>query len=86
MAPQNMPQASASKVPLWRQPAFRAALFQILLVLGILAFGYYLLNNTLQNFQGFGDNFWANAIAGQDQQGRIAHDMFLAQYDKSGMA
>jgi len=51
MAPQNMPQASASKVPLWRQPAFRAALFQILLVLGILAFGYYLLNNTLQNME-----------------------------------
>jgi len=51
MAPQNMPQTSASKVPLWRQPAFRAALFQILLVLGILAFGYYLLNNTLQNME-----------------------------------
>jgi general L-amino acid transport system permease protein len=51
MAPQNMPQTSASKVPLWRQPAFRAALFQILLVLGILAFGYFLLSNTLQNME-----------------------------------
>jgi len=51
MAPQNMPQSSASKVPLWRQPAFRAALFQILLVLGILAFGYYLLTNTLTNME-----------------------------------
>lgn len=46
-----MPQTTASKAPLWRQPAFRAALFQILLVLGILAFGYYLLNNTLQNME-----------------------------------
>ena len=51
MAPQNMPPTSASKVPLWRQPAFRAALFQILLVLGILAFGYYLLSNTLHNME-----------------------------------
>ncbi len=51
MAPQNMPQTSASRVPLWRQPAFRAALFQILLVLGILALGYYLLSNTLQNME-----------------------------------
>lgn len=51
MAPQNMPQTPASKVPLWRQPAFRAALFQILLVLGILALGYYLLSNTLQNME-----------------------------------
>jgi general L-amino acid transport system permease protein len=51
MAPQNMPTSTASKVPLWRQPAFRAALFQILLVLGILAFGYYLLSNTLTNME-----------------------------------
>ncbi|MBT8428684.1 MAG: amino acid ABC transporter permease [Gammaproteobacteria bacterium] len=46
-----MPTPTASKAPLWRQPAFRAALFQILLVLGILAFGYYLLNNTLTNME-----------------------------------
>jgi general L-amino acid transport system permease protein len=51
MAPQNMPQTSASKVPLWRQPAVRALLFQILLVLGILAVGYYLLSNTLTNME-----------------------------------
>ncbi len=51
MPPQNMPQTSASKVPLWRQPAVRAILFQILLVLGILAFGYYLLSNTLTNME-----------------------------------
>jgi general L-amino acid transport system permease protein len=46
-----MPQTQLTKAPLWRQPAFRAALFQILLVLGILAFGYYLLSNTLQNME-----------------------------------
>jgi len=51
MAPQNMPPTSASKVPLWRKPVFRATLFQILLVLGILAFGYYLLSNTLTNME-----------------------------------
>ena len=51
MAPQNMPTSTASKVPLWRQPALRAALFQILLVLGILALGYYLLTNTLTNME-----------------------------------
>lgn len=51
MPPQNMPQTSASKVPLWRQPVFRATVFQILLVLGILLFGYYLLSNTLQNME-----------------------------------
>lgn len=36
---------------MWRQPAFRAIVFQVLLVLGILAFGNFLLSNTLQNMQ-----------------------------------
>lgn len=40
---------TARKTVLWRQPAFRALVFQIVLVLAIAAFGYYLLNNTLQN-------------------------------------
>ena len=42
---------STSRVPLWRQPAVRAIVFQTLLVLGILAFGYFLLSNTLQNME-----------------------------------
>jgi general L-amino acid transport system permease protein len=51
MAAEQSPQSSTSKVPLWRQPAFRATVFQVLLVLGILAFGNYLLSNTLQNME-----------------------------------
>ncbi len=43
--------SSATRVPLWRLPAFRAIVFQVLLVAGILAFGYYLLSNTLQNME-----------------------------------
>ncbi len=38
-------------MPWWRSPAVRAIVFQTLLVLGILAVGYYLLSNTLQNMQ-----------------------------------
>ncbi|MCB1800876.1 MAG: amino acid ABC transporter permease [Gammaproteobacteria bacterium] len=42
-------QSTARKAVLWRQPAFRALVFQVVLVLAIAAFGYYLLSNTLQN-------------------------------------
>ena len=51
MSAEQSTRSSASKVPLWRLPAFRAIVFQVLLVLGILAFGYYLLSNTLQNME-----------------------------------
>jgi len=51
MATEHAPQATTSKPPLWRQPAFRAVVFQVLLVLGILAFGNYLLSNTLHNME-----------------------------------
>ena len=51
MPAEQSTRSSASKVPLWRLPAFRAIVFQVLLVLGILAFGYYLLSNTLQNME-----------------------------------
>ncbi len=51
MATEHAPQATTSKPPLWRQPAFRAVVFQVLLVLGILAFGNYLLSNTLYNME-----------------------------------
>jgi general L-amino acid transport system permease protein len=54
MSPENSTSSSKSKTPLWRLPAFRAAAFQILLVLGILAFGYYLFSNTLQNMESRG--------------------------------
>ena len=39
------------KAALWRRPAFRAVVFQILLVLGLVSFGYYLFNNTLTNLE-----------------------------------
>ena len=54
MSSDNSTSSSTSKTPLWRLPAFRAAVFQILLVLGILGFGYYLFSNTLQNMESRG--------------------------------
>ncbi len=54
MSPENSTSSLKSKTPLWRLPAFRAAAFQILLVLGILAFGYYMFSNTLQNMESRG--------------------------------
>jgi general L-amino acid transport system permease protein len=44
-------QRSVHKVPWWRNPAVRGLVFQILLVLGLVAFGYYLVNNTLNNME-----------------------------------
>ena len=44
-------QSSVKKVPLWRNPAFRGLVFQVLLVLGLIAFGIYLVNNTLHNME-----------------------------------
>ena len=71
-------QAAATKVSLWRLPAFRAAVFQTLLVVAIGAFGYYLLNNTLQNMEqrgittGFG--FLSNAAGFGILQSLIPYD------------
>lgn len=71
-------QAVATKVALWRLPAFRAAVFQALLVVAIGAFGYYLLNNTLQNMEqrgittGFG--FLSNAAGFGILQSLIPYD------------
>jgi general L-amino acid transport system permease protein len=45
------PQTSVSKVPLWRNPVFRGLIFQIALVLALIAFGLYLVNNTLHNME-----------------------------------
>lgn len=50
MPSDNVSQTSA-KVPLWRQPVFRATIFQIALVVALIAFGHYLLSNTLQNME-----------------------------------
>lgn len=51
MADENTTKGTAHSIPWWRSPAARAIVFQLLLVAGILAFGYYLLNNTLQNME-----------------------------------
>ncbi|MCB1775388.1 MAG: amino acid ABC transporter permease [Gammaproteobacteria bacterium] len=51
MPSDDLTQSPRSKVPLWRQPVFRGLMFQVLLVLGIVAFGYYLFSNTLQNME-----------------------------------
>jgi len=78
MAAEQSSQSSTSKTPLWRQPAFRAIVFQVLLVLGILAFGNYLLSNTLYNMEqrgittGFG--FLDNAAGFGILQSLIPYD------------
>ncbi len=51
MPPDNLTAPDVQKVPWWRSPAIRALLFQLFLVCGILAFGYYIFNNTLQNME-----------------------------------
>ena len=51
MPSDNLTDPDAHKVPWWRSPAIRALLFQLFLVCGILAFGYYIFNNTLQNME-----------------------------------
>ena len=71
-------QTAATKVALWRLPAFRAAVFQAVLVAAIGAFGYYLFNNTLQNMEqrgittGFG--FLSNAAGFGILQSLIPYD------------
>jgi general L-amino acid transport system permease protein len=42
---------SRPTVPMWRNPAIRALMFQVALVIGIVAFGFYLMNNTLHNME-----------------------------------
>jgi len=51
MPSDNAKTLSQKKVPLWRQPAVRSITFQVLLVLCIVAFGNFLLSNTLQNME-----------------------------------
>jgi general L-amino acid transport system permease protein len=49
--PSSPTERNLAKVPLWRQPLFRAIVVQALLVLGLVAFGWYLLSNTLSNME-----------------------------------
>jgi len=51
MPDQNRNEGSTPGIPWWRSPTARALVFQLLLVAGILAFGYYLLDNTLRNME-----------------------------------
>ncbi|MCP3663487.1 MAG: amino acid ABC transporter permease [Gammaproteobacteria bacterium] len=51
MAAEQTPKTAPAKAALWYRPAFRATLFQILLVTGILAFAYYIFQNTLHNLE-----------------------------------
>jgi general L-amino acid transport system permease protein len=38
-------------VRLWRDPAWRAVFFQVLLILGVIALGAWIINNTLNNLE-----------------------------------
>jgi general L-amino acid transport system permease protein len=40
-----------SKPPVWNDPRIRALVFQIVIVVAVSAFGYYLFDNTLTNLQ-----------------------------------
>lgn len=78
MFPDNSSQASGRKVPLWRQPAFRALVFQVMLVLGVIGIGYYLFSNTLQNMEQrgitTGFDFLSNEAGFGILQSLIAYD------------
>jgi len=43
--------SDSAKIPLWRHPGTRSVVFQVGLVLALLAFGEFLLSNTLQNME-----------------------------------
>ncbi len=77
MPSDNLSQSS-SKVPLWRQPVFRATVFQIILVVALIAVGHYLLSNTLQNMQQrgitTGFDFLSNEAGFGILQSLIAYD------------
>jgi general L-amino acid transport system permease protein len=78
MFPDSSSQASGRKVPLWRQPAFRALVFQVMLVLGVIGIGYYLFSNTLQNMEQrgitTGFDFLSNEAGFGILQSLIAYD------------
>jgi len=42
------------KPPIWNDPHYRALFFQIVLIIGLVAFLYYIVNNTLSNMEARG--------------------------------
>jgi general L-amino acid transport system permease protein len=51
MAAEQQVKSPPAKAALWRRPVFRSTLFQTLLVLALVSFGYFLFNNTLHNLE-----------------------------------
>jgi general L-amino acid transport system permease protein len=51
MAAEQRVKSPPAKAAFWRRPVFRSALFQTLLVLALVYFGYFLFNNTLHNLE-----------------------------------
>jgi len=49
MTQNSSSQSTPDKVAFWRTPGFRSILFQTLLVVGVISFGAFLVNNTLAN-------------------------------------
>ena len=65
MAVKRQPNDAPAKAAFWRRPVFRSAVFQVLLVLGVVYVGNALLNNTLYNLEqrgiSTGFDFMSNA-------------------------
>ncbi len=51
MAVEKQTQSAPTKAALWRTPAFRATLFQVILILAVVSFAFYLIQNTLHNLE-----------------------------------
>ncbi|OQX42046.1 MAG: amino acid ABC transporter permease, partial [Candidatus Sedimenticola endophacoides] len=51
MAEPRQQECAPAQAAFWRRPAFRAALFQTLLVLALCLVGYSLFTNTLNNLE-----------------------------------
>ncbi|OOZ37615.1 amino acid ABC transporter permease [Solemya velesiana gill symbiont] len=51
MADEQQQESTPAQAALWRRPAFRAVVFQALLVLALCMVGYYLFTNTLHNLE-----------------------------------
>ena len=51
MAANQRPGAAPAKAALWRRPVFRSTVFQVLLILGVVAVANYLFTNTLHNLE-----------------------------------
>jgi general L-amino acid transport system permease protein len=51
MAVEQQPKPAPAKAALWRRPAFRSLVFQVLLVAALASFAYYIFQNTLHNLE-----------------------------------